>query len=318
MVTGSRRGFAYLTQYHFSIIPCCSRMRTVQIQRWGDRYRLVYFRGGLPYGRRNDTRDEAGRERPDDDSNELGALRYENNVSRARSRLQGYAACNPWDWFFTGTIDAAKADRYSLPLYRRRLGQWLSNFNRKYGCKLAYIIVPEQHKNGAWHCHGLLRGVPSEAISRNAHGHNTLLDYNRRFGFCSLDPIRDHRRVSSYITKYISKDMSAAALDAGARLFYSSHGLAEPERVFSVSVTAEAVADYENEWVGLSWVEPDSELGLMISRAEGSTYFKQQLAEELSKKTDSEKLSKILDGKMERAMNASQAIIDFLNGAAAP
>lgn len=44
--------------------------------------------------------------------------KLDNNFSRARSMVLQYALCNPWDDFFTGTLDKAKYDRYNLDIKR--------------------------------------------------------------------------------------------------------------------------------------------------------------------------------------------------------
>ena len=43
--------------------------------------------------------------------------KLDNNFSRARNMVLQYALCNPWDYFFTGTIDRAKFDRFDLDTY---------------------------------------------------------------------------------------------------------------------------------------------------------------------------------------------------------
>ena len=40
--------------------------------------------------------------------------KLDSNFSRARSMVLQYALCNPWDYFFTGTLDREKMDRYDL------------------------------------------------------------------------------------------------------------------------------------------------------------------------------------------------------------
>lgn len=40
---------------------------------------------------------------------------------RAKSMVLQYALCNPWDYFFTGTLDASKFNRYELDTYQQRL-----------------------------------------------------------------------------------------------------------------------------------------------------------------------------------------------------
>lgn len=41
-------------------------------------------------------------------------FKIEKNIYRAKKIIFEYAFCNPWDWFFTGTLDPKKYDRTNL------------------------------------------------------------------------------------------------------------------------------------------------------------------------------------------------------------
>lgn len=261
----------YLTKYHLSVLY--EKMyRNVNIEKWGDAYRLVYM---CPKKRteRNDTNDnefqgDAGglecgnRQRSDccpmseqrarrDDRGYSDRL--ENNIARARSRVRELASCNPWDYFATFTIDGNKQDRFDLALYSKRLGEWFGNFNRDYKAHIRYLVVPEQHKNGAYHAHGLLSGIPAGALTVNEYGHIDWPRYRSRFGFISLDPVRDRLACASYITKYVSKDLDSTHHEKGEHLFYASRGLEGRQRLGVLPVSSSARAEYEGEWCGLQW-----------------------------------------------------------------
>ena len=180
--------------------------------------------------------------------------RMENNICRAKSRIRELALCNSWDYFFTGTVapGALGVDRYSLRDYRTRLGQFLQNFNRDYSCRVRYVIVPEQHKSGAWHIHGLFGGIPQTALVINEHGWLDWPRYRARFGYCSLAPIKDAVRVSAYITKYVSKSLHATEHEAGEHLYYASTGLSGRQRLGRMRV-GDIFAEFETEWCGITW-----------------------------------------------------------------
>ncbi|MBQ8891985.1 MAG: hypothetical protein IJ068_03870, partial [Bacilli bacterium] len=40
---------------------------------------------------------------------------------RSKSKIFELAYCNPWDWFFTGTINPNKQDRTDLELFHKQL-----------------------------------------------------------------------------------------------------------------------------------------------------------------------------------------------------
>ena len=162
------------------------------------------------------------------------------NFSRARSMVLQYALCNPWEYFFTGTLDQAKLNRYDLDTYAAKLMQFIRDKRKKYAAKL---LVPEHHKDGAWHIHGLVHGLPESALCPFSPpapqdlidgGFLNWPDYMEKFGFCSLAPIRDPVATAYYVTKYVSKDMSRRAGELGKHLYFHSRPLKKAEKVSEV------------------------------------------------------------------------------------
>lgn len=76
-----------------------------------------------------------------------------------------------------------------------------------------------------------------------------------RFGFCSIGGVKDAERVSSYITKYISKDLSERKNDLNAHLYYASKGLRRAELIYKGGVrSADRIGwDFENDYVKIKW-----------------------------------------------------------------
>ena len=170
-----------------------------------------------------------------------------NNVARARSLIFEYAYCNAWDYFITLTINPQRYDRYDLPAYIKDLGKFFNNYNRN-GTKVSYILIPEQHKDGAWHMHGSIAGILPEHLTINRNGYLDFPKYSEKFGFCSLSPIKSHEAVSKYITKYVTKEL--AFLPYGQRLYYNSHGLNKSKKIWEM----ENVDPSCMEW---DYVHPD-------------------------------------------------------------
>ena len=171
------------------------------------------------------------RDREDQQHNEV---KLDSNFSRARNMVLQYALCNPWEYFFTGTLDRQKLDRYDLDTYASRLMQFIRDKRKKYDAKFQVLLVPEQHKDGAWHIHGLVHGLPEAVLSpflppAPRHliegGFLNWPDYMEKFGFCSLAPIRDPIATAYYITKYISKDLTQRGKDLGKHLYFHSRPL---------------------------------------------------------------------------------------------
>ena len=63
-----------------------------------------------------------------------------NNFSRARSMVLQYALCNPWDYFFTGTLDEKKYDRYNVDKFMNDLSQFVRDKRKKYDAKFQVLL----------------------------------------------------------------------------------------------------------------------------------------------------------------------------------
>lgn len=232
-----------------------------RIYYYGEQAKIVWFKHGI------------NRKKDDIDLSAFGIYepvgndeKLSNNIARARGRVLELALCNPWEWFVTLTLDGDKQDRTDLDGFIKDLGNWIGNFNRKYGCNMKYILVPELHKDGkSWHMHGLFHGVPDSALVRNEHGYWDIPYYRNRFGYISLSAVRDHEKVSHYITKYISKSMSARVGDMAKHLFYSSRGL--DGKVLALESAHIPVVDgaYESDYTVSKWVSSPEELAQILA-----------------------------------------------------
>lgn len=225
----------------------------VRLERWGNTYRAVKFlHAGL--GERKQTQ----RQRRDlsELSEEEKSERFEQSVSRSRTRVRELALCNEWEYFATFTLSDEKQDRFDLKAFVKALGVWIGNYNKKYGVKLKYLIIPEQHKNGAWHAHGLLHNVASDSVVRNMYGYLDIPYYAQRFGYISLSPIKDRNKCATYISKYITKDTAAtsAALGSGYHSFYSSRGL-EGREFICQGFLDDFECDHYNDFVGTKFLD---------------------------------------------------------------
>ena len=181
------------------------------------------------------------------------------NLSRAKNKVQEYALCNSFDYFVTLTIDKLKYDRYDLKKYYKDLGKMLSNYNKIHDSKIKYILIPENHKDGAWHMHGLISGILPKHLTSNENGYLSWSQYSKKFGYMSLSKIKDKKKVSSYITKYITKSLSAQMDNLGNNLYYCSkklntawelkRGVLNPSKTF--------VPDYSTENIIIKTFDTD-------------------------------------------------------------
>ena len=166
------------------------------------------------------------------------------SLSRARRTVLELALCNDWSYFCTFTLDKDKYKRDDLPKFYKDFTQFIRDSRKKYkkqgyNLPLHYLLVPEEHKDGAWHMHGMFSDLDPFVISfldeRN-NGKNVpdklvyggffnWPDYQKKFGFCSLGKIRNPVATGFYISKYISKQIDNCKLPPNAHAHYNSNGL---------------------------------------------------------------------------------------------
>ena len=218
-------------------------MSILRIEKYGDQYRLLKMPSRAKKERMFS--DNPERSTPDE--------RFPNNVARARSKVLEYGYCNKWEYFCTLTLDGSLRDRYDLPEFVKALGRWISRYNRKYRCSLKYLLIPEQHKDGAYHMHGLLSGVSPDSLERNEYGYLDLPFYRLQFGYISLSKLKDKDKAVSYITKYISKGFAQTEIESGKHLYYVSKKLDTKLLLFESYILDTFPMDFENEYCGISW-----------------------------------------------------------------
>lgn len=189
------------------------------------------------------------------------------NMSRARSMVLQYALCNPWDFFFTCTLNGSWHDRYCLPAYTARLSQFIRDKRKEYGSQIQYLLVPQAHEDGAWHMHGFLSSIPQDRICKfppsapwhlRSKGYLDWPDYQSKFGFCSLAPVRDPVAASFYITRYISRDMANRSGDLGKHLYFHSRPLSRAVKASDVYIPSpelDAVCTEHHKFCSTGMVE---------------------------------------------------------------
>lgn len=207
--------------------------------------------------------------------------KLENNVARARSKIFELAFCNPWDYFFTGTLDSQKYDRQDLAKFHSDITDFLW---KQTDDGIPFLLIPELHKDGkSWHMHGFLSGVPSDALHRfqiGDHMGKALAEkvvagdpvfnwpaYADKFGFCDLEPIRSPEAVSKYVRKYISKDLAGSVTASGAHLYYHSRGLLGAQTIKKGTMLADIVPTYQNDYCRVAWLPYSDELLQSLSES---------------------------------------------------
>ena len=173
---------------------------------------------------------EAAEQRPADDRR---------SKRRSRAAVWDIINCNAdLDAFVTLTLSPRSVDRYDYRQIVALLRGWLSNRVQRQALK--YVLVPEHHKDGAVHFHGLMNsgalaltptGLYNDEWNRPVY---RLGDYPH--GRTQAVLIGDDReRSARYCCKYISKSDERC----GGRRYLHGGALALPEyRYFNVDYAA--------------------------------------------------------------------------------
>lgn len=136
------------------------------------------------------------------------------SLSRSRNNLYYIARSNVWNWFVTLTIAPDKMDRYDFKNCSKKVRKWFDNLRQRKCKDMYYLIVPEMHKDGAWHFHGLLGGCKGLSFVDSGHvteeGEPIYNFEDWKYGFSTATAVTDSSRVSSYVCKYITKEMCEA------------------------------------------------------------------------------------------------------------
>lgn len=198
--------------------------------------------------------------------------KLDTNIHRAKEKIFELVYCNPWDFFITATLDERKYCRTDLEKWHKALTQWIRDYNKKYELTIKFLLIPELHADGkSWHMHGFIYGLPLEHLQRfklgdkmgkaiaekvkNSEAVYSWSAYANKFGFCDLEPIKNHEAVSKYVTKYINKSLATSVTNLKAHLYYHSRGLNTAMTLKKGTMSANIVPDYENDYCSITWLE---------------------------------------------------------------
>ncbi len=156
------------------------------------------------------------------------------NQSRAIQVVYDLARGLKWDWFFTLTFSPEEVDRFDFDACAALVLKFTRSM-RHYNCR--YIIIPEQHKSGAWHFHGLAKGDLPTKLAINSKTGKFVFDNKGRLvynvtnfdvGFTTATKIGSSDRTVSYLTKYLTKD-KMSKVPKGRKRYWASRKLPKPE-----------------------------------------------------------------------------------------
>lgn len=210
------------------------------------------------------------------------------SISRTKSRIYELAMCNEFSFFCTFTMSAEKVkDRYDLDNIQKGFAQFIRNLNRGRENKIVYLLIPERHKDGAWHLHGLIEGLKVgedlrefslaeflpykiRKMLKNGEKVYNWDKYSQKYGFFTATAIKSKAAVSSYVCKYVTKEVAKQGREMGRHLFFASQGLKRRETIIhdSVDHSGKVVKcpfndnewSFENDYVKIKWVDTITEI----------------------------------------------------------
>lgn len=158
-----------------------------------------------------------------------------------KTKIKDLVLNNHFDMFWTLTFDPKKCenaveDEYRFEEMRKWLNKMRTRHNRKSDEPFMYIAIPERHKSGLIHWH-MVTGNLEPNLVDSGKTYNNQKIYNSsdwEHGFSNVQMMRSKSKISSYVTKYITKDLLNTPARKNKRKYWSSNNLTLPT-VYGVS-----------------------------------------------------------------------------------
>jgi len=161
------------------------------------------------------------------------------SLMRTKTRITDYTLANEFDLFCTFTFDPQKVDSFDFEKVKQKLKNYLDVQRRK-SPFFKYLIVAELHKSGRVHFHALFKNYQGDLIIAYHPKTNKPLTKNNRqlynipdykWGNSTAVKIDNIEKVSSYIQKYITKDMLKIT---NKKRYLASKNLIKPQKTYNV------------------------------------------------------------------------------------
>lgn len=163
-------------------------------------------------------------------SKKIPAIEKEENdrqyLFKVKRRLKNYVRSNDFKYFVTFTFGKNRKDDKEK---FRQLDNWLRYMKKKHGL-FDYILVPERHKTGEIHLHGVFGECGMELVDSGVKHKNRTI-YNMpewRYGFSTISKIEHREKTANYLVdSYMTKD-NMDVVPEGKKKYWSSNGLRKP------------------------------------------------------------------------------------------
>lgn len=184
---------------------------------------------------------------------------------RTIQAIAGLALSNQWGWFVTLTLNPSKVDRYDYSQIAPKVSIWLRNAKQRQAKGMGYLVVPELHKDGAFHFHGLFNDCegldfrPSGKQDKSGREIYNIGLYG--LGWTTATRVDDTVSASLYLCKYITKGLCAVTFNK--KRYWASRNLARPQCQYDLLLdedrkTLEGILQGSCDRWGLSVLETDT------------------------------------------------------------
>lgn len=191
------------------------------------------------------SRNSSGKEA--ETSDEAQEARTKRQIYAIRRRIKGYAFSNNFRWFVTLTFNPEKVNSSDYETAKITLLKWCRKMRDNHE-QFDYLMIPELHKSGAVHFHGLLGDISDCFIKAiNPKTGEPLIRHDRQvynlteweYGFSDCEEIESRERAASYITKYVTSALLTDKKMYNKKRYFNSQGLKKPTVSFSTSDNAD-------------------------------------------------------------------------------
>lgn len=164
------------------------------------------------------------------------------NCIRAKTAIHDIVASNSFNYFVTLTLKPSKeVDRYDYDSATTAVSKYLKHNIKR------YILVPEKHKDGAFHFH-LLADLDKIQLktSRKGSRYKSLKTY--KLGYSSVKKIQQNSeiKIANYMQKYITKDL-ISSVPPGRKRYWASKGLVRPTVTYNIDPPIFSTPDFLNK-----------------------------------------------------------------------
>lgn len=188
-----------------------------------------------------------------------------NSLTRTIQKVYELSKSNTFQYFVTFTFNdnflSGLTDDYlyNYSVYSSVMAEfthWLSVRSSR-GTPARWIIVPELHKSGRYHFHGLIsadfldlspaRSPYTNRLLRDKVGHQIYNLHSFDWGYTTVTEITNPAATANYITKYFTKELRSSTrvdllVPKGKKRYWASRNLATPSHVH-LNLTVRDVAE---------------------------------------------------------------------------